>query len=378
MKNIRRILSKAILKGPVLAAWNRRKVAFVERTCLKNMVTAAQDQNPLAGKMIRTSPKTSFKKLLLIADVMWETNELVPELERLCTVETLDLHPVLRASSLEEGPEIVVKAVQAFFRDGKASDSDAVLFYLRGKLLSPEVFAVIRAHCGGPIIGLNLDDKATYWPYACYHGGGDDYRKWINHFDLNVTNSRIASTWYENDGANVLYIPPAMRRPVGYDMPAESNFAYPLSFVGSPKPDRVELISRLQQLGISVALFGKGWPQAKWVDDPVKIFRASQINLGFGLATPHLATVKNRDFECPGTGACYLTTYNWELAEQWEIGREILCYRNTEELVEMICWFQKKPELCLKIAQAAWKRAKDEHTWECRFRKVFRHLGFLV
>ena len=30
----------------------------------------------------------------------------------------------------------------------------------------------------------------------------------------------------------------------------------------------------------------------------------------------------------PCVGACYLTTYHWELAEMFEIGKEILCYRN--------------------------------------------------
>jgi hypothetical protein len=30
----------------------------------------------------------------------------------------------------------------------------------------------------------------------------------------------------------------------------------------------------------------------------------------------------------------------------------------------------------LKMAQAAWRRSVAEHTWEKRFRKIFRQLGF--
>jgi spore maturation protein CgeB len=75
-------------------------------------------------------------------------------------------------------------------------------------------------------------------------------------------------------------------------------------------------------------------------------------------------------------GACYLTTYHWELPLHWELGAEILCYRNIEELIEMYSWYGKRPEVCLKIAQAAWRRAVAEHTWERRFRKIFEQSGF--
>jgi hypothetical protein len=68
------------------------------------------------------------------------------------------------------------------------------------------------------------------------------------------------------------------------------------------------------------------------VENPNSVFRDSQINLGIGFASPSftLTTVKGRDFECPGVGACYLTTYNWELPLHYELGKEILCYRSVE------------------------------------------------
>jgi spore maturation protein CgeB len=135
-------------------------------------------------------------------------------------------------------------------------------------------------------------------------------------------------------------------------------------------------VDRLRSAGLPVSVFGKGWPEGSLVDDPVAIYRATQINLGLGMPTPSMSTMKNRDFECPGVGACYLTTFNWELAEFWDIGREILCYRNTEELMEIACWYRNRPDACLAIARAAWKRGQSEHTWEQRFRKVFAELGF--
>jgi spore maturation protein CgeB len=47
-----------------------------------------------------------------------------------------------------------------------------------------------------------------------------------------------------------------------------------------------------------------------------------------------------------------------------------------EELIEMYAWYVRRPEDCLKIGRAGWRRARAEHTWEQRFRKLFEQTGF--
>ena len=42
----------------------------------------------------------------------------------------------------------------------------------------------------------------------------------------------------------------------------------------------------------------------------------------------------------------------------------------------MYSYYRNRPDACLKIAQAAHKRAHAEHTWEIRLRKVFSDIGF--
>lgn len=370
---LRRALASWLLRGPLLQWWFRRKILRIETLCLGHMVEVSTRVPPPAAA-VPAPPRPPLRKLLFIADVLWETNELVPELEKIGAVETLDLHPSLAAGG--EAAPAVARAVEDHLRSRASAPPDAVLLYATGKQLSDEVFSLLRKACPGPLIGMNLDDKMTFWPYAVYREGGPHYRKWIHHFDLNLTNSKIAATWYRDAGAPHLFMPPAMRPPAGLDRPARADFKYPVSFLGSPKLDRERLINRLRDSNIPVALFGKGWPDARWEADTAAIYRSSQINLGIGMATPNLSTMKNRDFECPGAGACYLTTFNWELAEWWDIGREILCYRNDEELIEMICWYRSRPEECLAIAQAAWDRGRREHTWEVRFRDIFKRLGF--
>src|SRR5207245_2650125 len=129
------------------------------------------------------------------------------------------------------------------------------------------------------------------------------------------------------------------------------------------RPERIKLIRDLQRHGVPVEPFGDGWERSAEGAYPEKIYRASMINLGIGLASPSvkLATLKTRDFECPGSGSCYLTTYNWELALHYEIGKEILCYRTVEELIEMYSYHRRRPKLCLEIAQAAYRRCLTDH-----------------
>jgi spore maturation protein CgeB len=47
-----------------------------------------------------------------------------------------------------------------------------------------------------------------------------------------------------------------------------------------------------------------------------------------------------------------------------------------EELVEIYTYYRKRPQECLRIAQAAWRRCQNEHTWEKRFRKILQQAGF--
>lgn len=373
-------LARAIIPGflwaRIQALRIRQRALQVEQICLQEMVESSNNihPSPPSQNLVNAAP---LRRMVLIADVMWENHELVPELAKICSVQVHDVRSVINQSSPENLRTDIARNIEQFIAAQGSEHPDLVLLYLRGSLLSEELFATIRNHWSCPLIGWNLDDRVSFWNYDSA-GNQDHYQKWVTFFDLNLTNSKLASTWYHQAGVACIYRPAGVHLPAGMGPPTRADYQYPLSFLGAPKLDRVTLINRLGEVGLPVTVFGKHWPNGTWVSDPTAVYRSSQINLGFGMATMNFSTTKNRDFECPGVGACYMTTYNWELPEWWELGREILCYRNTEELIEMVCWYRNRPDECLKIAQAAWHRCAREHTWEIRFRKIFRELGFSV
>lgn len=378
-KSLRANLRGTLLRGPLHASWAARRGRQLDRAYRENLL---REKSPVPA--ITTAPALAnpgaLRRVLFIADCAWEPQSLIPELARLAEVRVLDLHPDLERVTVADAPEIVLRSIGAFAKQETSLAPDAVIFYARPNLLCDEVFAALRRRWKCPLLGMNLDDKLQFFPHGLLADANDDYARWARKFDLNLTSCLAATDWYRARGCAAVYLPPGFHARPEMAAPASSDFKYEFSFVGAKRHEREVFIRQLQAAGIPVKPFGRDWPGAKWIADPDEIYRGSQLNLGLGHPTPSLAlaNLKARDFECPGAGGCYLTTYNWELALHFELGREIICYRNFEELIELYAFYRRRPVECLKIAQAGWRRCAAEHSWEKRFRKVFTEAGFKV
>ncbi len=82
--------------------------------------------------------------------------------------------------------------------------------------------------------------------------------------------------------------------------------------------------------------------------------------------TDQIKHLKGRDFEVPMSGAVYLTGFNPELADYFDIGREVLCYGSRADCAESLSWILARPQLAEDIRTRARRRALAEHTWERR------------
>ena len=225
---------------------------------------------------------------------------------------------------------------------------------------------------------MNLDDKTTYTNFPAFRREAQGYREWAGRFDFNLTSSRTFAELYRSDGHSCLYMPPGYHYDsVRHYIPQDTHFSQTVSFVGSQKPERARFINCLRDLGLPIKLYGNGWQGAEFAKDSASVYRSTQINLGLGFNVPgdQSTNLKNRDFECPGAGGCYLTTFDWELAELYEVGREILCYRSLSDFCEIYLYYSRRPEACRDIARAGFERARRDHTWANRFTAVFREAG---
>ena len=84
-----------------------------------------------------------------------------------------------------------------------------------------------------------------------------------------------------------------------------------------------------------------------------------------------------RNFEIPMAGGLQICAYFDDMAECFDEDREIIFYRNELELIDKINFYLSPKQISLrqKIKKMARWRAENEHTWFCRFQKVFDNLG---
>lgn len=109
----------------------------------------------------------------------------------------------------------------------------------------------------------------------------------------------------------------------------------------------------------------------------IKLYSQSHISLGFvevfDRHDPTAAVIKHlhlREFEAPMCGALYVTGYTNELAEMFDIGKEVVAYRDTEELVDKAKYYLAHPKQAERVRAAGRHRALKCHTYQKRFRDL--------
>ncbi len=369
---MRTLFKRLLLRGRILKWWLRRITAILA-TEYRSLLSAHLKKPSGSPPPARPYSGQSVRRLLFVCANMWERRELVPELQRLGDLCFLDVLPALPE---KDGREVFDEGhFEELWRKQVSGRFETAIVYLDASRLNPQILARVRSVTDGPVFGLNLDDKTSYTRYSVFDGSKQGYHDWAGAFDCNLTNSRVHVEIYRDDGFPCLYLPTGYHyNPQIHRFDSASVFRQTLSFVGSCKPEREWFVDQLRSAGIPVVVFGGGWKGGKFTNEGHEIYRSTQINLGIGYNLPgtQFTNLKNRDFECPGSGGCYLTTYDWELAKFFDIGKDILCYRSLDDFLEIYLYYSRRPEACREIAQRGFEKCRHEHTWAHRFADAFQ------
>ncbi len=255
---------------------------------------------------------------------------------------------------------------------------DWVFVYASGLEVKTELIRAIVDEFGIPVVNMCLDDKQS-WEGPAFDGQRTGQVDSASVYDLSWTSARVACEWYLVEGGRPLYMPE------GFDVttyrPMTVDRDIPVSFIGGAYGFRPSVVQYLRRYGIPIQTFGTGWgTRSIWGDEAVAVMNRSCINLSMGGIgySEALTNVKTRDFEIPGTGGgVYLTSFNPDLAQHFEVGREILCYRNRNEMVELIRYYLSHPEQAREIAMRGRARCLADHRWLYRYRHVCQVLGIL-
>lgn len=270
------------------------------------------------------------------------------------------------------------RAMLAAFREADRKEPvDAVVGYLSGYNTAPATLAEMAA-AGAVIFNFCWDDKLLF--PGTHVGGRYDTTAALAHVvDLNLTNAPSSIVKYAVHGGLALFWPeaalPHVHRP--YEVP----FEFDVGFVGSGYGWRPRFIARLASHGVEVRCHGTGWPAGPLSDkEMVRFYSRCRINLGFaGIGHSRaLMCLKGRDFEVPMSGGLYLTQDNPELGLVFDVGREIVTYKDEADCARKIRGLLDDPEHAAAIRRAGRARALRDHTYEARWAKVFRLAGLLA
>jgi len=280
---------------------------------------------------------------------------------------------------------------------------DLFLGYLYSAMILPDAIDFVKA-LGIPTVNFYCNNIHQF----------DLVSEIAPHFDYCMFPERDAEPLYRAVGANPVHIQMGAN-PQVY-RPYELSRQYDVSFVGSRYLNRERYMAHLYHGGIECHAWGPGWDYAVPTtlramlgrlrrrcmaivrgsptdqrlpsdrrhpplsdDELIRMYSRSKISLGFsevrlpdGSLRRH---IRLRDFEAPMSGALYFTGFQDELAEYYEIGKEVVCYDTQVELLDKVRYYLAHDSQAEKVRRAGLERARRDHTWENRFRQLFGVIG---
>lgn len=280
---------------------------------------------------------------------------------------------------------------------------DLVFFSNGGEEIKKEVIQEITQKSGAITLNWLFDD---HWKFDNYS------RYWAPLYHWVTTTDPLSIEKYHRIGyKNILNTPQGCNHFVY--KPLNLPKIYEVSFVGRPHGNRKQVIERIRKADIDVRCWGEGWPTGHIPqEDMLKVFSQSKINLNLtkssGIVWKEIASIflkksydnslrishpkywvnnfksflgtfreqlKGRTFEIPGCGGFMLTGWADNLDKYYEIGKEIVVFRNTKDLIKKINYYLEHDEERERITKAGYERTLKDHTYEKRFNEIFKAIG---
>lgn len=230
---------------------------------------------------------------------------------------------------------------------------------------------------------------------------------------VSTTDSQAVEKYKKVGYQNVIHTQWACNHFMYSPKPLESGnkkYAHEVSFVGQPHSDRRRLVEELNQANIKVDCFGGGWPNGRVSqEEMIEIFSQSKINLNptkssGGVDVNSLAKIliskkqgnykvnspwewpnyfrsflgrrreqiKGRTFEIPGCGGFLISGLADNIFDYYIPDKEMVFYKKQEDLVDKVKYYLKHESERISIAQAGYERTVREHTYEVRFKEIFK------
>lgn len=277
-----------------------------------------------------------------------------------------DPKPSENVKSIEKKPNTVVTLLkhEAVMKDVVNFRPDFIVMNAGGLVFEDETFAWLRDR-GIKTIGIELSD-----PDVFPHNG----LLYASKYDYFYTNASYSlHNEYDRTKTNVHLLPFAASRKHHYYMP-EVERVYDLVIVGHARADRIKVLNEISK-HCNVGTYGNGWPNSLGNVTGrahVMAINSGRMYLSFAQTVAGFKNVKVGLFEAMACNQVVLTSYMDELTNYFEPGKEILCYHDTIDLVDLIKYYLSHEDELESIRKAGYRRFLKEHTYEKRWETVIK------
>jgi glycosyltransferase involved in cell wall biosynthesis len=205
--------------------------------------------------------------------------------------------------------------------------------------------------------------------------------KIASNFSVLFTNAPQCIPAYRQLGARVMPLPIATNEEFFEPVPARDDLRCDVLLIGRAHRDRVEPIRTLRK-HFNVHVYGEDWDQfgvpgrgAIYGQDLLAALNSALVTLIFSRTPAGHGIIKVGLFDFIAAGALVAADYVPDLAEYLEPGREILTFRNTEELVAIVDRCRTHPGEAAAVRAAGRARVLRDHTWRSVWPGLLRSIA---
>lgn len=266
-----------------------------------------------------------------------------------------------------------------------------IFFIIKGETIYPETLSCIKNEMKIPCFIYQWD--CPFYSYA--DRPVDTYRKknfadGMHLYDHIFSHDPYYVDQIKTMGAkSVSYLPlatdPNLYRDIEVSGEERRGYDFDVCFVGSPFPNRIDILNSLREFKLGV--FGDGWKMwhalhLKKTPDyykgkaagekALKLYASSKIILNIHGPEAKYG-VNTRTFDISACGAFELADYRPEMDKLFKPGEEIVYYRDADELKRLVRFYLENPEKRRAIIEKGKSRVLSSHTWSHRMREVVEH-----
>ena len=210
------------------------------------------------------------------------------------------------------------------------------------------------------IFNLLSDDSWRYEDYGRY---------WALLSDYIVTTGHKAIKLHKKEGIKNIFFASVVN--LEHFKPLNLEKRYDVVFIGTSGKERIESIKFLRKNGIKVDIFGKNWHYDEFnsiyhgpldSDELIKKINQSKINLSISVGVDTKPQIKGRPFEVSACRSFVLESYFPDYLDFFEKDKEIVMFKNKEEMLEKVKYYLKHEKEREKIAQAAYEKVVKKYS----------------